>query len=175
MPTHSNAYKWLSSIAWEAFTGRLETATCCCFFLVECGIMQACIIDTVNILLSKCLVIVGSDTMLKPPSLPLKKSRFWRHWVSDMKCEESLNGWESRSLLSLPISSFSLCSPLGTHFFFLVCCKPLTHFMSSPEDKVLLLGNLREQPQSLWPEFHRNLLLDVLIRADSVEEKLSVN
>lgn len=118
MPTHSNAYKWLSSIAWEAFTGRLETATCCCFFLVECGIMQACIIDTVNILLSKCLVIVGSDTMLKPPSPPLKKSRFWRHWVSDMKCEESQNGWESRSLLSLPISSFSLCSPLGTHFFF---------------------------------------------------------
>lgn len=49
------------------------------FFLVECGIIQACIIDSVNILLSKFLVIVGSDTMLEPPSLPLKKSHFWRH------------------------------------------------------------------------------------------------
>lgn len=76
MPTHSKAYKWLRNIAWEAFNGRKETATCLLVVVVvfvECGIVQACIVDTVNNLLSTFLVIVGSELVLKPPSLLHKK------------------------------------------------------------------------------------------------------
>lgn len=65
MPTHFNAYKWLSSIAWEAFNGRYKTATCLfvciCFFVVvffNSQLAQACIAESVNILLFKFLVIV---------------------------------------------------------------------------------------------------------------------